>query len=127
MATALITGSYGGLGKCFVKLHASAGDAVTIEAGDEPIEILFMCSEILAAITTRHQLDGLQGMYTKIISIMMEKGLFREDDPALLATEVTAPVVLLISKADRQPQYEKEIMENIEKHIRHFCDVYMRG
>ena len=25
MATALITGSYGGLGKCFVKLHASAG------------------------------------------------------------------------------------------------------
>ena len=56
---------------------------------------------------------------------MMEKGLFREDDPALLATEVTAPVVLLISKADRQPQYEKAIMESIEKHIRHFCDVYM--
>ena len=25
-----------------------AGDTVTIEAGDEPIEILFMCSEILA-------------------------------------------------------------------------------
>ena len=75
-------------------------------------------NERLAGITTRHQLDGLQGM-------MMEKGLFREDDPTLLATEVTAPVVLLISKADRQPQYEKEIMESIEKHIRHFCDVYM--
>ena len=82
-------------------------------------------SKRLAAITTRHQLDGLQGMYTKIISGMMEKGLFREDDPTLLATEVTAPVVLLISKADRQPQYEQEIMESIEKHIRHFCDVYM--
>ena len=82
-------------------------------------------NERLAEITTRHQLDGLQGMYTKIISGMMEKGLFREDDPALLATEVTAPVVLLISKADRQPQYEKEIMESIEKHIRHFCDIYM--
>ena len=25
MATALITGSYGGLGKCFVKLHAERG------------------------------------------------------------------------------------------------------
>ena len=82
-------------------------------------------NERLAEITTRHQLDGLQGMYTKIISGMMEKGLFREDDPTLLATEVTAPVVLLISKADRQPQYEQEIMGNIEKHIRHFCDVYM--
>ncbi len=25
MATALITGSYGGIGKCFVKLHAERG------------------------------------------------------------------------------------------------------
>ncbi len=83
-------------------------------------------SDRLADITTKHQLDGLQGMYTKIIKELMNKGLFTEDDPALLATELTAPVVLLISKADRQPQYEQEITENIEKHIRHFCDVYMR-
>ena len=82
-------------------------------------------SERLAAITTRHQLDGLQGMYTKIISGMTEKGLFREDDPELLATELVGPVVLLIAKADRQPQYEKEVMESVEKHIRHFCDAYM--
>ena len=82
-------------------------------------------SERLAAITTRHQLDGLQGMYTKIVRAMMKKGLFKEDDPALLAIEITAPVVLWIAKADRQPQYEQEIMESIEKHIRHFCDVYM--
>lgn len=82
-------------------------------------------SERLAAITTRHQLDGLQGMYTKIVRAMMKEGLFKEDDPALLAIEITAPVVLWIAKADRQPQYEQEIMESIEKHIRHFCDVYM--
>ena len=82
-------------------------------------------SERLAEITTKHQLDGLRLMYTKIIEGMMNKGLFREDDPALLAIEVIAPAVLWISKADRQPQYEKEIMESIEKHIRHFCDVYM--
>ena len=83
-------------------------------------------SERLAEITTRHQLDGLQGMYTKIIEGMMKEGLFKEDDPALLATEITAPVVLWIAKADRQPQYEQEIMDSIEKHIRHFCDVYMK-
>ena len=82
-------------------------------------------SERLAAITTRHQLDGLQGMYTKIVRAMMKKGLFKEDDPALLAIEITAPVVLWIAKADRQPQYEQEIMESIEKHIRHFRDVYL--
>ncbi len=84
-------------------------------------------SERLAAITTRHQLEGVQKMYTRIIEGMMEKGLFIKDNPALLANELTAPVVLLIAQADRQPQLEQEITENIDRHIRHFCDVYMRA
>ena len=84
-------------------------------------------SERLAAITTRHQLEGVQKMYARIIEGMMEKGLFIKDDPALLANELTAPVVLLIAQADRQPQLEQEITENIDRHIRHFCDVYMRA
>ena len=83
-------------------------------------------SERLAEITTRHQLDGLQEMYTKIIEGMMSKGLIKEDNAALLATELTAPVVLLIAKADRQPQCEQESMDSIEQHIRHFFDVYMK-
>ena len=81
----------------------------------------------LAAITTRHQLEGVQKMYTRIIESMTEKGLFIKDDPALLANELTAQVVLLIAKADRQPHLEKEITDSIERHIRHFCDVYMRA
>ncbi len=82
-------------------------------------------NERFAEITTKHQLNGIQGMYKKIIKDMINKGMFMEDDPELLATEVTAPVVLWIAKADRQPRCEQESMENIEKHIRHFCDVYM--
>ncbi|MCR5652285.1 MAG: TetR/AcrR family transcriptional regulator [Ruminococcus sp.] len=82
-------------------------------------------NERFAEITTKHQLSGIQGMYTKIIEGMMQNGLFKEDDPELLATEVTAPVALWIAKADRQPQCEQESMESVEKHVRHFCDVYM--
>ena len=84
-------------------------------------------SERFAEITTKHQLDGVRNMYASIIKGMMDKGLFKEDDPELLATVVTAPVALLISKADRQPRSEQESMESIERHIRHFCDVYMIG
>lgn len=82
-------------------------------------------SERLAEVTTRHQLDGVQRLYTKIIEGMMNEGLFKKDDPELLAAELTSPVVLLIAKADRQPQCKGEVMESVEKHIRHFCDVYM--
>jgi hypothetical protein len=31
-----------------------------------------------------------------------------------------------IARSDRQPQCEKECMEYIEMHLRHFCKVYMR-
>lgn len=80
-----------------------------------------------AEITTKHQLSGIQDMYTKIIEGMMSMGLFKEDDPELLATEVTAPVALWIAKADRQPECEQESMDSIERHVRHFCNVYMIG
>ena len=83
-------------------------------------------NERISEVTTRHQLDGIQGMFAKIIKGMMDKNFVKNDDPALLAVELTAPAVLQIARSDRQPQCEKECMEYIEKHLRHFCKVYMR-
>ena len=82
-------------------------------------------NERISEVTTMHQLDGIQRMFAKIIKGMMDKGIVKEDDPALLSAELTAPAVLQIARADRQPQCEKESLESIEKHIRHFCKVYM--
>ena len=56
----------------------------------------------------------------------MDEGIVKNDDSELLAVELTAPAVLQIARSDRQPQYEKECMEYIERHLRHFCKVYMR-
>ncbi len=83
-------------------------------------------NERISEVTTRHQLDGIQRMFAKIIKEMMDKGQVAPDDPELLAVELTAPAVLQIARSDRQPQCEKECMEYIEKHLRHFCKVYMR-
>ena len=83
-------------------------------------------NERISEATTRHQLDGIQRMYAKIIEGMMDEGIVKSDDSDLLAAELTAPVVLQIAKSDRQPQCEEECMEYIEKHLRHFCKVYMR-
>ena len=83
-------------------------------------------NERISETTTRHQLDGIQRMFAKIIKGMMDEGIVVEDDPELLAVELTAPAVLQIAKSDRQPQCEEECMEYIEKHLRHFCKVYMK-
>ena len=83
-------------------------------------------NERISEVTTRHQLDGVQRMFAKIIKEMMDEGLVAQDDPDLLAVELTAPAVLQIARTDRQPQCEKESLEYIEKQLRHFCKVYMR-
>ena len=83
-------------------------------------------NERISEVTTRHQLDGIQKMFAKIIKGMMDEGIFIEDDPEMLAIELTAPAVLQIAKSDRQPKCEEECMECIEKHMRHFCKVYMK-
>jgi len=83
-------------------------------------------NERISEVTTRHQLDGIQRMFAKIIKGMMDEGIVKKDDPELLAVELTAPAVLQIAKSDRQPQCEEECKDYIEKHLRHFCKVYMR-
>ena len=82
-------------------------------------------NERISEVTTMHQLDGIQRMFAKIIKGMMDKGIVKKDDPALLSAELTAPAVLQIARSDRQPQCSEEVMACIEKHIRHFCKVYM--
>ena len=81
-------------------------------------------NERIAEITTRHQMDGIQKMYQKIIEDLMNKGLFQKDDPALLAMELIAPITVLVSKADRQPKSKKDALKLIEKHIKHFVEIY---
>lgn len=78
----------------------------------------------IAELTTKHHIDGLQGMFRVIFERMMEAGLLKKDDAALLALEYVAPVSLLIHTYDRQPDREQEIIERIETHLRHFVNVY---
>ena len=82
-------------------------------------------NERTSEVTTRHQLDGIQGMFARILKGMMDKDLVKEDDPTLLSAELTAPAVLQIARSDRQPLCEEDALESIEKHLQHFCDVYM--
>ena len=83
-------------------------------------------NERLAEITTRHQMDGLQKMYQNILEAMMLKGMIAKGDSSLLAMELTAPVALLISKVDRQPNCKKEALKIIRKHLQHFFETYKK-
>ena len=78
----------------------------------------------IAVLTTKYTIDIVQGIYHKIFQAMMENGIMRQSDPALLAMSFTAPISLLIQMCDREPEREQEAMERIEEFFRYFAEEY---
>ena len=75
-------------------------------------------------IATKHLLTGLRDMFTPVFQGMMDKGLIRKDDPAMLAFAYTAPISALIHLCDREPDRTEEAIQQIEAFSRHFVKVY---
>ena len=75
-------------------------------------------------LATKYFLTGLTEMFTQIFSGMMDKGLLRRDDPAMLAFAYTAPITALIHLCDREPGKTEEAMAQAEAFSRHFVRVY---
>ena len=75
-------------------------------------------------LATKHFLTGLRDMFTSIFRGMMDKGLIRKDDPAMLAFAYTAPISALIHLCDREPDRTEEAIQQIEVFSRHFVKVY---
>lgn len=75
-------------------------------------------------LATKHFLTGLRDMFTPIFAGMMDRGLLRRDDPAMLALAYIAPISALIHLCDREPEKTGEAMTQAEAFSRHFISVY---
>ena len=75
-------------------------------------------------LATKHFLTGLTEIFTPLFAGMMDKGLLRKDDPAMLAFACTAPISALIHLCDREPDKTRAAMKQIEAFSRHFISIY---
>ena len=75
-------------------------------------------------LATKYFLTGLREMFTPLFAGMMDKGLLRRDDPAMLAFAYTAPISALIHLCDREPEKTDEAMEQAEAFVRYFIAVH---
>ena len=75
-------------------------------------------------LATKHFLTGLTEMFTQVFTGMMDKGLLRHDDPAMLAFAYTTPISALIHLCDREPDKKEAALEKVEAFSRHFVKTY---
>ena len=71
-------------------------------------------------LATKHFLTGLTEMFTHFFSGMMDNGLLKKDDPAMLAFAYTTPISSLIHLCDREPEKTVDAIRKIEAFSRHF-------
>ena len=76
------------------------------------------------SLATRHFLTGITEMFTRIFAEMMDKGLLRRDDPAMLAFAYATPISALIHLCDREPEKTEEAVTQVEAFSRYFIKVH---
>ena len=75
-------------------------------------------------LATKHFPTGLTEMFTHVFAGMMDNGLLRRDDPAMLAFAYTTPISALIHQCDREPEQAEACISRIEAFSRHFIRIY---
>ena len=80
--------------------------------------------ERVRKLATKHFMSGTKAIFQKIFTKMIENGIIKKDDPALLGFIFTSPITSLIHYCDREPEKEKEIIWQIEDFVKHFIKIY---
>lgn len=81
----------------------------------------------VSALATKHYITSIEAFYAPLFAEMMEQGILRKSDPAMLALSYTAPISLLIGQCDREPADIDKMIEKIRRYAVYFADEWIRG
>ena len=80
----------------------------------------------LAKIQTRQNYTDIMSYFTGMIRCLIEKGVLKDEDPQMMASQFCLPVTVWLQLCDREPEREAEVMDLVGKHIRQFYRVYQK-
>lgn len=75
-------------------------------------------------LATKHFLEGTANIYAKVFEGMMENGLLKKQDPAMLAFSFTAPISALIHLCDREPDRHDEALRRMDTYVNYFITTH---
>ena len=61
---------------------------------------------------------------TGLLQLLIRQGYMKNEDANVMALQFFAPIYLLMTVCDREPQREAEALQILEKHIRQFNKMY---
>lgn len=81
----------------------------------------------LSLLYSKQYVDEPLVYQSEIFTLLSAKGFFKQTDADIMALHFYAPIYMLLTLCDRQPEREKEALNLIEQHIRKFNHLYRGG
>jgi len=78
----------------------------------------------LAEIFSRQYFNEPLKYQTGLLQMMIMQGSLKNEDANVMALHFFAPIYLLMTVCDREPQREEEALQMLERHIRQFNRMY---
>lgn len=80
----------------------------------------------LAELFTKQYADDPLSYQSAMFAMLCENGLLKEQNPNVMALQFYAPIFMLLTMCDREPQREMELTALLEQHIRQFSRIYSK-
>ena len=80
----------------------------------------------LAEMFTKQYADEPLNYQSAMFSMLCADGVLKEFNPDVMALQFYAPIYMILTICDRQPQREGELVTLLENHIRQFSKIYSR-
>jgi len=80
----------------------------------------------LAEMFTKQYADEPLNYQSAMFSMLCADGVLKEFNPDVMALQFYAPIYMILTMCDRQPQREGELVTLLENHIRQFSKIYSR-
>ncbi len=78
----------------------------------------------LAKLFTMQYADAPLSYQSAMFTILSENGVLKQQNPNVMALQFYAPIFMLLTLCDREPQREAELTALLEQHIRQFSRIY---
>ena len=78
----------------------------------------------LAGLFSNQYFDEPLKYQSGMLQFLIMQGKLKGDDADIMALQFFSPIYLLMTVCDRQPKREKECLQKLERHIRHFSRIY---
>ncbi len=80
----------------------------------------------LAELFTKQYADAPLSYQSAMFTMLSANGVLKEQNPNVMALQFYAPIFMLLTMCDRDPQRETELTTLLEQHIRQFSRIYSK-